>query len=162
MDLTATTSMLARHGFKQTKQRRAVLEVLEAAGARMTAAQIYAEARRRCPDLGLPTVYRTLEILERVRAIRRVHIAGNCEGFAPASLADGHHIVCVKCGRVAEFGGCNVADLIPAATSQTGFRVEEHFLELLGTCGECSEVATREATSREARQPDPGEGGCAC
>ena len=157
LDLAATTSALASNGFKQTRQRRAVLEVLAGAGARMTAAQIYAEARRRCPDLGLPTVYRTLEILERVRAIRRVHLAGNCEGFAAANLADGHHVVCVKCGKVAEFGGCNVADLIPAAMSQTGFRVQEHFLELLGTCRECSE-----ATSGPALCCDAREGRCVC
>jgi Fur family ferric uptake transcriptional regulator len=155
MDLATTTSTLSHHGFKQTKQRRAVLEVLAGAGARMTAAQIYAEARRRCPDLGLPTVYRTLEILERVRVIRRVHMAGNCEGFAPASLADGHHVVCVRCGKVAEFAGCNVAELIPAAVRQTGFRVEEHFLELLGTCETCSG-----ADDDGAALPETGEARC--
>jgi Fur family transcriptional regulator, ferric uptake regulator len=154
MDMAATTSQLARHGFKQTRQRRAVLEVLAAASARMTAAQIYAEARRRCPDLGLPTVYRTLDILERVRVIRRVHLAGNCEGFAPANLADGHHVVCVMCGKVAEFDGCNVAELIPVAMRQTGFDVQEHFLELLGTCRECS-------VSAPSLRRDPREGQCA-
>ena len=154
MDLAATTMALARHGFKQTRQRRAVLEVLATASGRMTAAQVYSEARRRCPDLGLPTVYRTLEILEKVRAIRRVHLDGNCEGFAPANSADGHHVVCVKCGKVAEFDGCNVAELIPEAVRQTGFDVQEHFLELLGTCRECSVGASPLCD-------DPGEHRCA-
>ncbi len=154
MDLAATTSMLTRNGFKQTKQRRAVLEVLAVAGVRMTAAEIFTEARRRCPDLGLPTVYRTLEILERLRAVRRVHVAGNCEGFAPTALADGHHVVCVKCGKVAEFGGCNVAELIPVAIRQTGFCVEEHFLELLGTCGDCSAAGLSQGPSANAAGPE--------
>ncbi len=147
MDLAVTTETLSRHGFKQTRQRRAVLEVMTTAASRMTAAEIHAEARRRCPELGLPTVYRTLEILERVRAIRRVHLAGNCEGFAPATLVDGHHVVCVTCGKVAEFEGCNIAALIPAATRQTGFEVREHFLELLGTCGDCSRATAADASS---------------
>jgi Fur family transcriptional regulator, ferric uptake regulator len=155
MDLAATTSALARQGFKQTRQRKAVLEVLAGAGARMTAAEIYAQARVRCPELGLPTVYRTLEILEQVRAVRRVHTAGNCEGFAAANLADGHHVVCVKCGRVAEFTGCNVSQLIPVAMSQTGFQVQEHFLELLGTCEECSSGGATAPTDAE-------DGECAC
>jgi Fur family ferric uptake transcriptional regulator len=140
-DLSAITSELSRHGFKQTRQRQAVLGVMAGAQARMSPAEVHARARELCPDLGLTTVYRTLEILDRLGAIRRVHMTDNCEGFAPSSRGEGHHVVCVKCGRVAEFAGCNVADLIPVAMQQTGFHVEEHFLELMGTCGQCCGTA---------------------
>ncbi len=119
-----------------------MLEVVAGAEARMTPAEIHERSRQLCPDLGLTTVYRTLEILDRLGAVRRVHMADNCEGFAPASRTEGHHVVCVKCGRVAEFTGCNVAELIPAAMRQTGFRVQEHFLELMGTCDRCYRAAS--------------------
>ncbi len=136
-DLPAAISELSQHGFKQTRQRLAVLQVMAGAQARMNPAEVHAQARELCPDLGLPTVYRTLEVLGRLGIIRRVHMTDNCEGFAPAGLSEGHHVVCVECGRVAEFAGCNVQELVPAAMRQTGFHVEGHFLELMGTCGEC-------------------------
>ncbi len=149
MDIEATALLLSRHGFKQTRQRRAVLEVMAGTRNRVTAAEVYGEARKRCPELGLPTVYRTIEILERLKVIRRIHTLGGCEGFAPADLRDGHHVVCVSCGRVAEFSGCNVSEIVPMAMSQTGFHVEEHFLELLGTCAACSRSQIRTAGEDE-------------
>lgn len=136
-DLPAAVSELSEHGFKQTRQRRAVLETIAGATVRMSPAEIHRRALLLCPDLGLTTVYRTLEILDGLGVIRRVHMRDNCEGFAPSGVAEGHHVVCIKCGKVAEFAGCNVSELIPAAMRQTGFQVEEHFLELLGTCGQC-------------------------
>lgn len=155
--ITAAVSVLSEHGFKQTRQRHAVLEVMDATQMALTVAEVHERGRRRCPDLGLPTVYRTLELFEHLGLVRRIHTAGGCERFAPVGRADSHHVVCVSCGRVAEFTGCNVAELIPAATSQTGFCVEEHFLELLGTCGECSVSRRAGADEHEERI-----GRCAC
>lgn len=128
---------MSAQGYKLTRQRRAVLSVIAQAKGRMSPADIHASARSECPDLSLATVYRALEVLDRVGAVRRVHMTDHCEGFAAASLSEGHHVVCVACGRVAEFSGCNVAALVPEAVRQTGFHVEEHFLELIGTCAEC-------------------------
>lgn len=156
-DLSSVTGELSRHRFKLTRQRRAVLEVMAGAESRLSPAEVHEQARRLCPDLGLATVYRTLEILGRLGVIRRVHMTDNCEGFAPSTLSEGHHVVCIKCGRVAEFAGCNVSELIPAAVQQTGFHVEEHFLELMGTCGECHEAAADDADVHR----DPG-GRCSC
>jgi Fur family ferric uptake transcriptional regulator len=154
-DLAAALSELSEHGFKQTRQRLAVLQVMAGAQSRLSPAEVHAQARQLCPDLGLPTVYRTLDVLGRLGIIRRVHMKDNCEGFAPASLAEGHHVVCVKCGRVAEFTGCNVSDLIPVVMQQTGFHVEEHFLELMGTCDEChrsgASAAGQESGAKGAR-----------
>jgi Fur family ferric uptake transcriptional regulator len=142
---------LAEHGFKQTRQRRAVLEVIDATQCGLTAAEVYEQGRERCPDLGLPTVYRTLEVFERLGLVRRIHSAGGCERFAPVKVAASHHVVCVDCGKVAEFTGCNVADLVPVATEQTGFRVEEHFLELLGKCSDCSRARGEDRRRHDER-----------
>jgi len=157
LDLSTVISELSHHGFKQTRQRLAVLEVIAGAQARMSPAKVHEQARQLCPDLGLATVYRTLEILDRLGAIRRVHMTDNCEGFAPAGLGKGHHVVCVKCGRVAEFTGCNVSKLVPMATRQTGFHVQEHFLELMGTCDDCYRAAAGMANAHEDRRSR-----CAC
>jgi Fur family transcriptional regulator, ferric uptake regulator len=154
LDFSAAATKLSEHGYKQTRQRLAVLGVLSEAERGLTATEVHARARTRCRVLGLPTVYRTLEVLEESGLVRRIHTAGGCERFAAVSLFNSHHIVCVSCGKVAEFTGCNVGELVPAAARQTGFHVEGHFLELLGTCGTC-----RLTTSDEVHHL---EGTCAC
>jgi Fur family transcriptional regulator, ferric uptake regulator len=121
---------------------------------RMSPAEIHDAARDSCPELGLATVYRTLELLEKLGVVKRVHMSDHCEAFAPAALREGHHVVCIRCGRVAEFEGCNVAALIPLAVQQTGFRVEEHFLELMGMCAVCQQQGEDEgAAMRCPRDP---------
>jgi Fe2+ or Zn2+ uptake regulation protein len=111
--------------------------VIAVAQSRMSAADVYERARRRCPDLGLATVYRTLEILDELGVIRRVHMDDNCESFAPAAMTHGHHVICTECGRVREFEGCDIAGVLARAARQTGFQIEEHWLELMGVCSEC-------------------------
>ena len=136
-DLETVVEQLAARNFKLTRQRRAVLTVIAGADSRLSPSDVYARARRACPDLGLATVYRTLDLLDELGAIRRVHLDGNCEGFAPAAMPHGHHVICVKCSRVMEFEGCDISSVIRSAARQTGFHVEEHWLELMGMCSEC-------------------------
>ena len=141
-DLESVTRQLAAHRFKLTRQRRAVLNTIAATKSRISPAEVYARARRDCPDLGLATVYRTLEILDELGVIRRVHMDDNCEGFAPAAIPHGHHVICVRCSRVMEFEGCDMSVVIDDAARQTGFRIEEHWLELVGTCSDCRKTKT--------------------
>ena len=136
-NLETVTGQLAARNFKLTRQRRAVLTVIAEANSRLSPADVYARAKRACPDLGLATVYSTLELLDELGAVRRVHLADNCEGFAPAAMPHGHHVICVRCSRVMEFEGCDVSSMIRSAAKQTGFHIEEHWLELMGMCGEC-------------------------
>jgi len=137
-DLERATQQLSTHHFKLTRQRRAVLDAIAAAQSPLTPADVFERAQKRCSDLGLATVYRTLEILEDLNLIKRVHLNEHCEGFAPSTLSHGHHAICVKCKRVVEFSGCDISAVIASAARQTGFHIETHWLELLGTCGECS------------------------
>lgn len=57
--------VLASDGSRITPARRAVIEILISSARALDAAQIYMDARQMHPKLGLMTVYRTLEKLER-------------------------------------------------------------------------------------------------
>ena len=137
MNLDTLNHQLSERGYKLTRQRRAVAEVVAQGHTRLDAAEVYARAQRLCPDLGLTTVYRTLDILSQLGAIKRVHLDDNCEGFAPTEIPHGHHVICIKCNRVMEFEGCDISAVLRSAAQQTGFHIEEHWLELMGTCSEC-------------------------
>jgi Fe2+ or Zn2+ uptake regulation protein len=137
LDLETLNAQLSAQGYKLTRQRRAVVAVVTHAHTRMSAADVYTHAQRACPDLGLTTVYRTLEILEQMSVIRRVHLDDGCEGFAPTALEHGHYVVCHRCQATVEFEGCDLMQLLERVTDQTGFVVEQHWLNLVGLCPKC-------------------------
>jgi Fe2+ or Zn2+ uptake regulation protein len=128
---------LAAAGHRLTRQRKAVLAALLRADSGVTAAEVYQLARSACPDLGLATVYRTLEMLAEVGALRRVHGDDRCEAYVPTTGGHGHTIVCSGCGHVGEFTACDMSPVLAAAAAETGFEVDGHFLQLSGTCGDC-------------------------
>lgn len=137
LDLDVLNTQLSEQGYKLTRQRKAVVEVVTHAHTRLSAAEVFAKAQRVCPDLGLTTVYRTLEILEQMGVIRRVHLDDGCEGFAPASAEHGHHLICSRCQETIEFEDCNMTSLLRRVAEQTGFTIEQHWLELVGLCPKC-------------------------
>ena len=114
-------------GYKATPQR---LAVLEAVGAEQH--QRLEEIRARCPEVGLVTVYRTLDLLSEVGAVRRLDL-----GDGPRyELAEDHHhhLICESCGDISEFERCPL-DL--GSLRVMDFEVSSHTLEIYGRCGAC-------------------------
>jgi Fur family ferric uptake transcriptional regulator len=144
---------LGAAGHRLTRQRKAVLGALLHADSGVTAAEVFQLARGACPDLGLATVYRTLEMLAEVGAVRRVHGDDRCEAYVPTTGGHGHTVVCSGCGRVGEFTACDMSPVMAAAAAETGFAIDGHFLQLSGTCGECSALARlgRQAAAKGER-----------
>jgi Fur family ferric uptake transcriptional regulator len=137
-DADQVSAALAERGLRLTRQRRAVLDAIATAPSSLSATQVYDAARAGCPELGLTTVYRTLEVLTEVGALRRVHGKDSCESFVPASAEHGHTVVCSGCGRVTEFTACDMGGIADAAARETGYRITGHFLQLSGLCAGCA------------------------
>ncbi len=128
---------LQAHGYRLTESRRAVVETVAATRRALTPMQVFDSARVAHPDLGLVTVYRTLEKLEELRLIQRVHQPGGCQAFIAASRGHQHLLLCQKCGRVTFFEGDNLDSLFQAISQKTGYVVQEHWLQLFGLCQDC-------------------------
>jgi len=128
---------LREAGYRLTKPRLAVLQVLQENNGYLSPTEIYERGRALYPSLGLVTVYRTLETLDELGLARRVHGQGSCHSYARADSASGHYLVCHRCGQVIEFPCQGMEGLIEAVQQQSGFTVEEHLLELVGLCPAC-------------------------
>jgi len=108
---------------------------------------VYEIAHQRYPRLGLVTVYRTLEKLEELHLIQRVHQPGGCQAFIAAFSGHQHLLICLKCGRV-EFFEANesgIEELISQISLNSGYQVEDHWLQLFGVCQKCQ--SSRETIS---------------
>jgi Fe2+ or Zn2+ uptake regulation protein len=99
--------------------------------------EIYDLARARHAGLGLVTVYRTLERLEELHLIQRVHQPEGCQAFIAAFTGHQHLILCSRCGRVQFFDGDNMEGLFQAIGQATGYQVRDHWLQLFGLCSGC-------------------------
>jgi Fur family ferric uptake transcriptional regulator len=129
-------------GFKLTRPRKAVADVLSVAEGALNPEQIQDRAALACPGIGLVTVYRTLALLSDLGCIRRIHQAEHCYGYARSSPGHAHHVICRSCDQVLEFPGSeNIETIIDRVSRETGFRIDEHLLELMGTCPDCQQAS---------------------
>lgn len=135
---------LRAHGYKLTRQRRAVVRAIASSRDHLTPAAIYEKVGQAHPDIGLVTIYRTLEILDKLGLICEVHAGGNCRSYLvrrPSEHQHHHHLICADCGVVVDFTSCGLNQLEQRLSQKTGFDIDSHLLEFLGRCQACQKVA---------------------
>ena len=130
-------SRLQAHGYRLTDARRAVVEAVAQTFRALTPLEVFDLARPHCDGLGLVTVYRTLEKLEELELIERVHQSQGCQAFIAAGRGHEHLLLCTRCGSAVRFEGDDLEALIASISVQTGYKVEEHWLQLFGLCQNC-------------------------
>jgi Fe2+ or Zn2+ uptake regulation protein len=128
---------LSEAGFSDTRARRAVVHALCDAQKGATPADLLARGRSVHAGLGQVTVYRTLDILERLGLVRKLHQDDGCSSYAASSTGHAHHVICRTCHAAVEFEGCSIDNVLRAVSARTGYSVETHFLELFGLCPSC-------------------------
>jgi Fe2+ or Zn2+ uptake regulation protein len=131
---------LQKEGYRLTSSRRAVVDALAGAEGSMTAADLFELGRAQHKGLGLVSVYRTLEKLEALGLIQRVHRPDGCHAYM--SALEGHHhlLLCESCGRVEVFRGDDLKDFTSNLEKQSGFEIHEHWLQFFGLCNQCRRI----------------------
>jgi Fur family ferric uptake transcriptional regulator len=127
---------LAQAGLRATRQRRTVLEALNARDDAVTAQAIYEELARGDERVGLTTVYRTLAGLADAGLVD-VFETGGEQAFRRCSQAHHHHLICERCGAVTEITAEEVERWVADVAARRGFRVTGHRADVFGVCAEC-------------------------
>ena len=140
----ALADQFRANGYKLTQPRRAILQTQIGSAKPLSPAEIQERGQKLCHDLGLVTVYRTLELMELLGTVRAVHLADGCHGFALSSPGHTHHVVCERCHAVIEITGCDLGGFLDSVAERTGYAITGHWLELSGMCADC------QAESRES------------
>ncbi|HEX5615981.1 MAG TPA: Fur family transcriptional regulator [Acidimicrobiia bacterium] len=140
--LIATAArMLRASGQRLTVGRVGLVELLAGAERPLTIPEVLERDR----SLAQSSAYRNLTVLEHAGVVRRIVTH---DEFARYELAEDltghhHHLVCRACGRVEDLPASpglerSVGAAIDDAVQQSGFRVDHHRLDLVGTCAECA------------------------
>jgi Fur family ferric uptake transcriptional regulator len=99
--------------------------------------EIYEEARREHPHLGLVSVCRTLEKLARLGLLESVHHPNGCNAYIAARQGHSHLLICQNCGKVSYFSGDRLGALVESVEGESGYQVKYRLLQLIGLCGHC-------------------------
>ncbi|HSL93904.1 MAG TPA: Fur family transcriptional regulator [Bacillota bacterium] len=133
--------ILSQSDYRLTPQREAVLVVLlENSATHMTAEDIFAVTREHNPEIGLATIYRSLELFQNLGVVSSLH-AG--DGGRKYEIVPGrgehyhHHLLCLDCGEITEFNEDLLEDLEKRIARENGFRIVDHSLRFFGYCRNC-------------------------
>jgi len=124
-------------GARMTRQRRAVLQVLQESDEHLDAAAVYDQVRARDPRISLATVYRTLALLKREGLVNEHRLGQSHAHFEAAPRSPHYHFSCLGCGRVIEFDAPEVARVVRRLAEEQGVRVRETHLSITGYCAAC-------------------------
>ncbi|MGY1641117.1 Fur family transcriptional regulator [Geodermatophilus sp. SYSU D00703] len=137
---------LRARGLRLTTQRQRVLAAvasIEHATPEAISARLREEAG---PDGAAPdtsTVYRTLELLERLGLVWHTHLGRG----APVYHAAEHphvHVVCQGCGEIFSADPALLDSAAERLAAELGFQLDVGHVALSGTCRACRERADQE------------------
>ena len=124
-------------GARPTRQRRAVAACLGSFDDFRSAQDIHDLLRRNGENVGLSTVYRTLQALADSGEVDVLRTEDGEAIYRRCSTTHHHHLVCRVCGRTVEVEGPAVERWADTVAGAHGFRDVSHTLEIFGTCPEC-------------------------
>ena len=136
-DANPIVHALDHAGYRLTRPRRAVAELISAHDGHFTASELEDSARRRRLGISRATLFRALELLIELGAVERVDLPSGEHAYVPCATAHHHHVICRRCGRTADVEDCGVAEAVAEIGRRSGFAIESHRLELFGLCLHC-------------------------
>jgi Fur family transcriptional regulator, ferric uptake regulator len=134
------------HGYSITVPRKAIIDVLHKTERHLSAEDIYLEVNKLYEQIGLTTVYRTLELLIEMGLIFKFDFG---DGRARYELVEDqkgdhhHHLVCTQCKRVIDYSEFIADEMEFLNRAEKGlskkydFDIENHIIQFYGVCDKC-------------------------
>lgn len=139
---------LQSQGYKLTPQREATVRVLlENEEDHLSAEDVFMLVKEKAPEIGLATVYRTLELLSELHVVEKMNFG---DGVARYDLRGDtnkhhhHHLICVQCGSMQEIREDWLGPLEERLEKEFQFTVVDHRLDFQGICKKCREKQAEE------------------
>lgn len=130
-------------GFKITPQRRAIIEILlKNDSEHLSSEEIYDLVRVDCPEIGLSTVYRTMQLLDEIDAISKLNLDDGCIRYElnldEEDAHHHHHLICKSCGKIIEVKEDLLDNIENEIQNLYKFNILNHDVKFYGTCDDCN------------------------
>ncbi|MDR3562744.1 MAG: Fur family transcriptional regulator [Negativicutes bacterium] len=133
--------MLRERQYKLTSQRQTILQAfIDHRDEHLSAEDIYHIVREQTPEIGLATVYRTLELLGELDILKKLDFGDGRHRYEineTSTPHHHHHLICLSCGMVKEFGDDLLETLETAVARKSNFKIVDHQLKFYGYCQGC-------------------------
>ena len=129
---------LSKQGYRMTPQRMMILAAIENSDDHISAEEIYSQVVAKYPNVNISTVYRTLELLERLGLVTETDLGGGRVRYHPVEKGQHHHLVCRECGAIIDLDESLLAPLKDALLREHRFIADLRHLAILGRCMNCS------------------------
>jgi Fur family ferric uptake transcriptional regulator len=140
-DVRAALSELRRGGHRVSTSRRQVVEALYVAPGPVSADEIAGGLGGLLPRCDSASVYRTLDLLERVGLARHVHLGHGPGRYAPAAAGERDYFVCERCDAVRATDPRALEPVRQAIARAYGWRVRFSHFPIAGLCPDCAREA---------------------
>ena len=125
-----------------TPQRQIVLQIfLDHPGEHLSAEDVHGLLRDSRAEIGLATVYRSLELLSTLGILQKMEFGDGCSRYevntSDPKAHHHHHLICTKCNKVIEFEEDLLDDLEHDICNKSGFKILDHQVKFFGICKEC-------------------------
>ncbi|GAU76951.1 Fur family transcriptional regulator [Fusibacter sp. 3D3] len=135
---------LKESGYKLTPQRLAIINAIEEnKGKHLNTEEIYDIVKQRNPEMGLATVYRTLQMLDELEVVSSLNLEDGCvryELYCDDGSHHHHHLICSSCGAVIEVEGDLLDQLEAKIEKEYDFKIVDHKLKFYGLCSKCKNL----------------------
>lgn len=130
---------LKAHDLKQTTQRNTIVQQFLSMDKHVDIESLHLTLRERGENIGLATIYRTMNLLRGAGLVEQHNFSDNKSTFEVLHPHKHHdHLVCLICGQVQEFVHPQIEALQESVAKERGFRLLDHRMDLFGYCSECN------------------------
>lgn len=126
------------NSLKHTKQRAAILKILEDAQEPISAEELFFRLSRQPPVPALSTVYRNLERFTQEGMVERSDLGDGIVRYCRADGRHGHYLICTGCAERIKIDGCPLSPIEQGLKRDTGYEIEGHTLTIYGKCPRCT------------------------
>ena len=124
--------------YKLTPRRELILRVLLENGEKhLSAEEIYNLVKAKVLDVGLATVYRTLELFVELDIIRAIDFGDGRKRYEFGHGHHHHHLICEECHQIIEVGEDLLDEIENIVTWDYQFLIVNHHLIIYGICKDC-------------------------
>ena len=121
---------------RYSRQRESIYQAVLDSREHPTAHMVYEALRKDQPKLSLGTVYRNLNQLSDAGRLKKIPLPdGGCR--FDGTMAGHSHIICDKCGRVADVLLPPMTELENAIRRETAYTLSAYDLVMFGECAIC-------------------------
>ena len=135
-------------GYKWTASRQFIIKILQNEKGHLSAEEIYRKVKPLYPSIGIATIYRNLEIFEKMGVLSKLDFGDNRSRYELAEdfslKGHHHHLVCKNCNKIIEYDDyvedeINLINKVQNALHKKyGFNIEDHYIQFYGLCSDCS------------------------